>query len=382
MNSRSQFVRRILGRIPRPVMGGVAISLVCVLAYPLAGQQEPTFSTDVKVVNVLATVRDKQGRIVSNLSKEDFSLQEDGRPQTIRYFSRESDLPLTLGLLVDTSLSQARVLDEERSASYSFLDNVLREDKDLAFLIHFDKEVELLQDLTSSRERLQAGLELLRTPEPDVWSQRGGGLPGSWPGTGPWPAPWPNSGPRGRAPRAGLGGGGTNLYDAVYLASVELMQKQPGRKALIILSDGVDTGSMETLSSALESSQRADTLIYTILFVDDEMYQSRGGFGSPGGGGMGRRGGVMNPYPQQIPPNGRAILERLSKDSGGRLFEVTRKQSVGQIYATLQEELRNQYSLGYSPDRTGADNGYHRIRLTARIKNLKVQTREGYYSQP
>src|SRR5260370_6662717 len=111
----------------------------------------PTFSTDVKVVNVLATVRDKQGNIVQNLKQDDFAITEDGRPQTIRYFSQQSDVPLTLGLLVDTSGSMRRLIDTEREASYRFFEQVLREDKDMAFIIHFDHDAELLRDLTSSR---------------------------------------------------------------------------------------------------------------------------------------------------------------------------------------------------------------------------------------
>ena len=128
---------------------------------PLRGQQTPTFSSDVNVVNVLATVRDKHGQIVNNLTKDDFRLEEDGRPQTIRYFAKETDLPLTLGLLVDTSPSQRRVLEQERIASYAFLEHLMREDKDKAFVIHFDWEIELLQDLTSSRKKLNAALEKL-----------------------------------------------------------------------------------------------------------------------------------------------------------------------------------------------------------------------------
>ena len=119
----------------------------------LRGWQDTTFSTDVQVVNLLATVRDKQGKIVQNLTKDDFTLEEDGRPQAIRYFSRETDLPLTLGLLIDTSMSQRRVLGQERTASYRFLDQVLREDKDKAFVIHFDREVEL-DRRASCRERV------------------------------------------------------------------------------------------------------------------------------------------------------------------------------------------------------------------------------------
>src|SRR5512135_3396649 len=125
----------------------------------------PTFSAGVKVVNLFATVRDKKGAIVTALNKEDFLLDEDGAAQTITYFSRESNLPLKLGLLVDTSGSQRRLIDEERSASYKFFDQVLREEKDVAFVIHFDFEVELLQDLTASRKLLEQALQELEAPQ-------------------------------------------------------------------------------------------------------------------------------------------------------------------------------------------------------------------------
>jgi len=329
--------------------------------WPLRSQQPPTISVNVKVVNVLATVRNKQGEIVRDLTKDDFTLEEDDRPQTIRYFARETDLPLTLGLLVDTSMSQRRVLDQERSASSTFLDQVLRVNKDVAFVIHFDREVELLQDLTSSRQKLQSALGLLQTPQP---TQEGGS----------------NSPGSGR--RAGWGGGGTLLYDAVYLASNELMKKQQGRKALIVLSDGVDRGSKETLANAVEAAQRADTLVYSILFADQQAYGGGGGFGGRGMGGMGRRGGWPGRYPQQTRPDGKKVLEKISKETGGRVFEVTKKQPVEQIYDRIQEELRNQYSLGYTPDRADAGAGYHKIRLVTKQKDLTVQARDGYYTQP
>src|SRR5580700_9358527 len=216
------------------------------LKRPQEGQ--PKIAVEVKTVSVLATVRDKHGKIVSNLTKDDFQLDEDGRPQTINYFAHESDLPLRLGLLIDTSLSQRRVLDQERSASYSFLDKLLRQDKDSAFVIHFDREVELLQDFTPSRPQLQAALQKLSTPQLD-----GGGGSSSGGGNGGG-----GGGGRGRGSR----GGGTLLYDAVFLASDELMSKQQGRKALIVLSDGVDHGSKETLAEAIATAQRADTIIY------------------------------------------------------------------------------------------------------------------------
>ncbi len=342
-----------------------------------ADQPVTTMSVQVKVVNVLATVRDKHGKIVNGLTKDDFSLTEDGRPQTLKYFARETDLPLTLGLLVDTSMSQRRVLNEERDASESFLAQVLREDQDKAFVIHFDREVELSQDLTSSHEQLRAALESLQTPQFTRTSAGGGGGGGSNdPGSG-----------SGRG--SGRHGGGTLLYDAVFLASDELMKKQPGRKAVIVLSDGVDMGSRESLEAAIESAQRANTIVYSILFKDDEAYGNGGGFGRtgisiPGMGvpGMGR-GGMGGPggrggrgYPQEH-ADGKKILERISRETGGRMFEVSKKEPVSQIYSQIQEELRNQYSLGYTPN--PVEPGYHKIQVVATKKDLVVQARDGYY---
>ena len=338
-----------------------------------ANQPMTTVSVQVKVVNVLATVRDKHGKIVNGLTKDDFTLSEDGRPQAIKYFARETDLPLTLGMLVDTSLSQRRVLSEERDASESFLAQILREEQDKAFVIHFDREVELLQDLTASHEQLHAALESLATPQFTRTSGGGGG-------------PGPGSG-------RGSRGGGTLLYDAVYLASDELMQKQPGRKALIVLSDGVDMGSKESLDVAIESAQRANTIVYSILFKDDDAYGNRGGFGRTGisipemgGPGMGR-GGMGGPsrggrrYPQEH-ADGKKVLERISKETGGRLFEVSRKEAVNQIYSQIEEELRNQYNLGYTPDRANTDSsGYHKIEVATKKKDLAVQARDGYYGE-
>jgi VWFA-related protein len=336
------------------------------LKRPQEGQ--PTIAVEVKTVSVLATVRDKHGKIISNLTKDDFQLDEDGRPQTINYFAHESDLPLRLGLLVDTSLSQRRVLDQERSASYSFLDKLLRQDKDLAFVIHFDREVELLQDFTPSRPQLQAALQKLSTPQYDSGSSNGGGGGG-------------NGGGGGGGRSRGSHGGGTLLYDAIFLGSDELMSKQQGRKALIVLSDGVDHGSRETMAEAIATAQRSDTIIYSILFADEEDNYSRpGGFGMGGhGGGMGGgRGGGRYP-PQEQRPDGKKILEQISKETGGRMFKVTKKETVDAIYAEIEEDLRNQYSLAYTPDK-GNTVGYHKIHLAVgKQKDLVVQARDGYY---
>jgi VWFA-related protein len=331
---------------------------------PVQTRPATTLSVQVKVVNVLATVRDKHGKIINNLTKDDFTLSEDGRPQTIHYFTRETDLPLTLGLLVDTSMSQRRVLDQERSASHTFLDQMVRVQKDRAFIFHFDREVELLQDLTSSHEKLEAALGSLTTPQFKRSSN--------------------DSSDQGSDAGRGSGrhhmGGGTLLYDSIYLASDELMKKQQGRKALIVLSDGVDRGSKENLETAVSTAERADTAVYSILYKDDEGYGGhRGGWGvgGPMDGGMGWPGR----FPTQPRPDGKKILARISDETGGRLFEVSKKQSVDQIYALIEEGLRNQYSLGYTPERRGApESGYHKIQLTTKQKDLIVQSREGYYA--
>jgi VWFA-related protein len=348
-------------------------------------QSVTTVEVDVKVVTLPVTVRDKKGQIVRNLTKDDFILQEDGRPQVIKYFAQDTNLPLTLGLLVDTSLSQRNVLDAERNASKVFLDQMLTDAKDKAFLIHFDREVELLQDLSSSRDKLQAGLELLRTPQSD--RNGGSGDPSD-----------PQSSPSGNGQPRMHRGGGTLLYDAIYLACNELMKKQQGRKALIVLTDGDDRGSKESLQGAIEAAQRADTVVYSILFADKN--RESNGLGFPGGGGMGRHGGGFpgggwpgggggggggggrgGRNPQEPHVDGKKILDQISRETGGRLYEVSKKQAIDQIYDSIAEELRTQYNLGYTPDKGNADAAYHKISLTAKQKDLVVQTREGYYAE-
>lgn len=322
----------------------------------LRGQDDARFSAAVKVVNVLASVRDRDGKVIRNLVKEDFALEEDGRPQAIRYFSQQTDAPLTLGLLIDTSGSQQRVLGEERRASYKFLEQVLRESKDQAFVIHFDFEVELLQDLTSSRRDLEAALSDLETPRPQ--------LNRSSPGQSPYPrGPFPGGGGQ---RRGGGRAGGTALYDAVLLASDELMRKQQGRKALIVLSDGVDNASKVSLSTSIEAAQRADTLVYSVRFYDSAAY---------GFGGGRRRGG---PVGRPAAPDGKKVLEQLARETGGGYYEVSGRQTLEKIYSQIEDELRNQYNLGYTPEHDGG--GYRRIHVTLpRLKNLTVQAREGYY---
>jgi VWFA-related protein len=336
-----------------------------------------TIAVDVRVVTLPVTVRDKHDKIIRDLTKDDFTLQEDGRPQTIKYFSQDTNLPLTLGLLVDTSRSQTTVLDAERNASRNFLEQMLVQEKDKAFLIHFDHEVELLQDLTSSREKLQKALDLITTPSDRERSND------------------PNDPSNSPSSSDSHHGGGTQLYDAVYLASNEIMKKQQGRKAIIVLTDGVDHGSKTYLEGAIEAAQRADTVIYSVYFAGPrhEEGQGRGtgrGLGWPGGGGGWPGGGGGYPgggggrggqrHPQESHVDGKKILERISKETGGRFFEVSKKQTVGQTYDSITEELRTQYNMGFTPDKDSSPSGYHHLQLTVKKKDLTVQTRDGYYA--
>lgn len=347
---------------------------------PTASTQAPTYTAEVKVVNILATVRDKKGLIVKDLNKEDFMLDEEGRPQEIRYFAREADLPLTLGLLVDTSGSQRNVLSDERNAAQRFLDQVLRHDRDLAFVIHFDKEVELLEDLTPSREKLQKALDALTVNEPQLQRQRGGYPPDDNGGSG-----------------GSRRGGGTHLYDAVLLASDELMRKQKGRKALVLLTDGVDRGSKTTLSESIAAAQRADSLVYSILFTDSNAYgnngyypgmgRRRGGMGYPGGGypgggypGGGYPGGGYPGGGREDRGSGKKVLEQMARETGGRFIEVSHHLPIDKVFAEIQDDLRSQYSIGYTSDQPGGTAAYRHIHLTTRKKDLVVQARDGYYA--
>lgn len=290
----------------------------------LRAQQEPTFTSEVKVVNVLATVHDKHGGIVKDLNRDDFTLLENGKQQTIRYFSRESDLPLAVGLLVDTSFSQKTVLEDERGASFRFLDQVLREGKDQAVVVQFDQAVVIRGGLTSSHKDLQAELNMLDTPSEQDAAH----------------------------------GSGTWLYDAVRTASIQLMRERPGRKAFIVLTDGVDEGSTVTLADAIEAAQRANTLVYTILFSDEGYY---------GGRLMGS--------------SGKSVLDRLARETGARSYEVSKTQSIGQIFEAIEQELRSQYSLGFVSDQPVTTSGFRKLRLSVRQKGLIVNAPDRYYAE-
>lgn len=305
------------------------------LATALAQQEEPIIKVDVDIVNILAAVHTKQGGLVGDLTKDDFVLLEDGKPQTIKYFTRQTDLPLTIGLLVDVSRSQERLIDIEKDAASRFFTDVLGK-KDLAFLISFGAECELLQDYTGSPRLLRSGLDGLKlnAPPPTIM-----------------PGPVPTmSQPR-----------GTVLYDAVYLAADEKLRGQVGRKVLVLITDGVDMGSHVDLGKALRAAQKADAVIYSIDYYDAAAYG--GGFGTInlGGGGSGE-------------------LKRISEETGGRVFKVDRKHTLHDIFKEIQDEMRTQYAIGYTPANSNRDGAYRRIDLKTTNKDLKVQARKGYYA--
>ena len=289
----------------------------------------PVIQVDVDIVNVMFSVRDKKNALVGNLDKDDFTVKEDGKEQTIKYFARESDLPLTLGVLVDVSKSQENLIEIEKRAADQFFQQVLRQ-KDMAFLISFGAETELLQDLTNSPKLLRRGLDELRL------NAGAGGI---------HPGPVPTS----SKPR------GTLLHEAVYLASNEKLRREVGRKAIIVITDGVDQGSRVSLNEAIEAAHKADAIIYSIYYVDPGFY---GGFF--GGDGA---------------------LKKMSEETGGRVFEVSRKNTLPDIFRQIQEEMRSQYAIGYSSTNPNRDGGFRKIEIRTQNRDLKVQARKGYYAQ-
>ena len=305
------------------------------LAWPVHAQDEPqedtVISVDVQVVNILATVRDKDGVLVNNLSQSDFELYEDGVLQEIKYFARQADLPLTIGLLVDTSVSQQDLIYEERTAGYRFFEKVLRIDKDLAFLMSFDIDVELLQDLTAAKPLLQDGLERL-----EVQGSTGGVTPG----------PVPQSGKP----------VGTAMFDGIYLAANDMLKGQAGRKALVLVTDGYDYGSKVDIDEAIEAAQRSDTIIFSVRYYDPRFYQGAAVIGG-----------------------GRGDLRKLSRSTGGDTYDVSRKQTLDRIFDDINNVVRNQYSIGYTPKRELSETGFRKIELKLKNKRLEAQTREGYY---
>jgi VWFA-related protein len=296
-----------------------------------------TFKVQVDVVNVFFNVKDKKGLLIPNLTKDEFAIFEDGKPQTIKYFAADTEQPLTLGILVDTSPSQTRVLPMEQEVGAAFLNQVLRK-KDLAFLISFDADVDLLQDFTNNPRELRVALNKTKI---------GGGSPqggiSNIPGVGQGPIP-------GHADACC-----THLYDAVYLAAKDRLSTEVGRKAMIILTDGEDEGSKVKIREAMETAQKADAMVYVLLIADRGIHGMYQGFGA-------------------------GEMKKLADETGGRVIDVGNNyDKLKQAFDQISAELRSQYNIGYTPTNNKHDGTYRRIEVKSK-QSYRVQARRGYYA--
>lgn len=319
------------------------LALVAAVMLGVSAAQETVIRGGVSLVDLLVTVRDKKGALLKDLKQTDFKVFEDGKQMEIRGFARETDVPLTIGMVVDISGSVATKIPEERLAARKFFDTVLRP-QDQAFVISFGRSATLLQDMTGSKPKLQDGLDelgpdrLVATPPDVVMAQ--------FPRGPRFPLPGPPPPRRGKGPAIQMGG--TVLYDAVFLAADEVLKPAGGRKAIILLTDGVDQGSKVTLSRALEAAQRYDVIVYSI--------QVRSAMG------------------RTVP-----VLEQLSTETGGRVFRLDGK--LDKIFAEISDELRSQYSLSYAQPEGSHDGAFHRIEIQTGNKSHKIQARKGYYAR-
>ena len=283
-------------------------------------QPTETLKVNVNVVQLFFNVKDKHGALIPNLTKDDFDIQEDSKPQTIKYFTAESNLPLTLGILIDASGSHRNVIDMEKEVGGAF--------------ISFDISVDLLQDFTRDVHRLQAALNKAKV-NVDYTS---GGIPGM----GGGPVPQHNS-------------PGTLLYDAVYLSGHDMLAKEVGRKAMVLLTDGQDEGSRLKIQDAIEAAQKADSIVYVLLCADRGFY---GGFGY----------------------SGESEMRKLTEQTGGRVINVGNKfDKLREAFDQIAAELRSQYNIGYTPTNAKLDGGYRKLEIKNK-QNYKIQARAGYYA--
>lgn len=301
--------------------------------------QVPTIVANADLVNMVFSVQDKHGAFVPGLDQQDFRVLEDGRLQTISFFSTENSLPLTLGLLLDTSPSQEKVLVEEQQISDQFFRQVITP-KDLAFVIGFDVDTTLLQDLTASQQLLSSAVDRAHI---------GGGDPASI-GINPGTFPTPGN------------GGATHLWDAIYLACHDMLAHQVGRKALIVVTDGGEQGSTYTDQDALHAALDSNTVVFAVIAAD----RNFAGYG-----------GSIGPGPGQ--------LRKIAEQTGGRSIDAGRK--IGEAFDRIQQELRSQYSLGYRTDQPAHDGRFRAVKIELTdaaahgdAKDAKVRARSGYFA--
>ncbi len=306
-------------------------------AQPEEDKSVATFKLQVNLVDVFFTVKDKNGNLVPHLNKTDCTVLEDKQPQAWKSFVAENNLPLTLGILLDTSGSQYRVLPLEQQAGAQFLERVLKP-KDEAFLLSFDVNVDMLQDFTNSPRLLARAMD-----KAEINTAGGNGAAGV-PGLGGGPVPTIGD------PK------GTLLYDAIYLASNEKLTQESGRKAMIILTDGEDQGSRTKISEAVQAAQRSNALIYVILIADTGFY---GGWGY----------------------SGYSAAKRLSDETGGRVINVGNNgKKLEEAFAQIEDELRTQYAGTYTPSNAKMDGSFRHLSMECKGDGMKVQTRRGYFA--
>jgi VWFA-related protein len=303
-----------------------ALSFLCVivLAAGIVSAAPPgQIRVEVNLVNLYATVRDRHKAIVTGLTKDDFEIYEDGQRQEISNFSAETNLPITLGLLIDTSGSELYTLSAEKEAATRFLARVMRKN-DLAMVISFDTDVDLLADFTDNRDRLDSAINRAQINAPMASSIIAQG-----------PFPQSNS-------------GGTNFYDAVYLAAHDKLVDEAGRKALVVLTDAEDTGSKLKLQDAIEAAQRTDTVVHILLIAGD-------------GGDQG-------------------VAKKLTEETGGRMIVVRGEKNLDKAFDEISDELRHQYTLSYIPSNKAHDGTYRKIEVKMKNKDYSVLARRGYYA--
>ena len=321
----------------RKLAAGLLAALAVSGSYALAaratrGQQPPapstggTLTVETKLVSVFVTVRDKHNAVITNLTKDDFKVLEDGTGQKITYFGKESDMPITLALLMDTSGSMYNILDAEKDTASSFVHQIMRK-KDEAVVISFDTDVNLLADFTEDPGELSRAIHRAQINVNATGIGRTGGTVPSR-------------------------GGGTNLYDAVYLACHDELGSEAGRKALILLTDAEDTGSKMSIDEAVESAQRGDAVIHVMLISDP-------------GASMGYGSGVAN---------------QMARDTGGRVIDVHNDKTLQKAFEVIGEELRSQYVLGYYPTNPARDGTFRKIKVETTQPDTKILARRGYYA--
>jgi hypothetical protein len=381
-----------------------AALLCCLLPVPLVAQTQPAPSLapppvakSSMTVTVPVLMHDKKGAPMADPGKDGLTLAEDGAAQNILTLAPAAGQPLTFGLLVDTSRGQRGATPEVKAAGEQFIQAMMNSARAQGFVVHFDREVELLQDLTADKDKVLHGASLLDSPEPNTGS-------GSNPGAQ------------------------SLLYDSIYLATNEITGKQNGRKVLVLFSNGIDQGSKESLRTAIDTAQKTGTIIYAVYVkgeidkaqkkIDQQRDPNRrdpmdpndypggypgGGYpgGYPGGGYPGQYpGGYPGGYPGQYPGgypgggypsggsrrpqqsvkgDGKRVLADIATPTGGRVFELSKKETAAAIFAMIQDDLAHQAMLTFHPDKTGARPGFHSLKVESKQKDTSVDAPDGFY---